>query len=621
MTDTNTKAFGYIRKSTNEASRQVASLQAQRDEIQHYAHKYGLDLLDVFEDSISGDAERREGFEEMMHRAVHGREVQHICVWKFNRFSREEPLDCMGHYKSLFGTGVSVHSTSEGRIYKNARDIPTLVMLLLDSAQSHEFLRNLSADVSRGFVSKMEAAKRHLESNGHRNGSHPPVGWPIGRIPPYGYDALYFDAAMKPYQVIRYHAGGLREIFDLEGKRGRVLPKGVQVPRSQGDAVALVPSTPERVDLVREIFAMYGRRGLGPKQIAKELNDRESNAPRGGDWSMGTIRVMTRCPAYTGITAFNRKSRGKYSRIVNGHGRPHEREINPDTGRPYTQVHNPKEDWFLVEGTHEPLVDRETWDLAQKVGEARTLEHKSRRPKNGRYLLSGLIRCTIPGCGHNFIGHVYGERIYYRCGGYQYGSGCRKSQQFPERLLTEPIRNLVISRVEQVIKAGGDEILVPFLERELQGAGRGRGAGRRGALEKKIEEIGKQVDTLVRGIDPDLMDMVNNQLRGLKAERTRLKNELASLPLEPVAGLRQEDSRKALQAMKRYIGNLRQVFDRGEVQEMKQMFRAFVHRIWIHSERQFAKIALYPLDHVLGQVALCHSGEVPPTGFEPVPQA
>jgi DNA invertase Pin-like site-specific DNA recombinase len=621
MTDSDSRAFGYIRKSTNEAARQVASLEAQRAEIERYASKHGLHIVRVLEDSISGDAERREGFDEMMHRAVNGREVQHVCVWKFNRFSREEPLDCMGHYRSLFGAGVAVHSTSEGRVYKDARDIPTLVMLLMDSAQNHEFLRNLSADVSRGFVSKMEEAKRRLASlaGAGGNGSLPKVGWPIGRVPPFGFDAMYFDTAMKPYQVIRYHPEGVREVFDLNGHRTRVLPQGTPVPRSKGDSVALVPSIPERVSLIREVFESFTRKGKGPKEIAKEFNERDLRSPRGADWSMATIREMTRRPEYAGTTAFNRKCRGKYTRIVKGHGEPHDRKINPRTGRPFRHLRNPKEDWFLIEETHESLVDKTTWTLAQQVTKARTQDRKSRGTSGrGRYLLSGLIQCTLPGCGRNFIGYVQGNSRSYRCGGYQYGSGCRKAQQFAERLVTEPLRDVIVRRLEGFLDTEGDGVLAPFVERELRRGLNGHGSGRRERAERRLKEIQDQVTALVRGIAPDLMNMVNGQLRELKQEKSRLEEALAGMPGEPGPAIGSSRIRTALLETKAYLGNLRKVFDRGEIEEMRQMFRAFVHRIWIFSERQFAKIALYPTEHVLERRLVYHFGVIPPTGVEPV---
>ncbi|MDO5462993.1 MAG: recombinase family protein [bacterium] len=74
----------------------------------------------------------------------------------------------------------------------------------------------------------------------------------------------------------------------------------------------------------------------------------------------------------------------------------------------------PKEDWIIVEGTHEPIVDKETFDKAQ------SLFRKSIRSspvKKEVDLFSGLVRCAD--C-HRIMNkktnhHSYGTYRYYRC--------------------------------------------------------------------------------------------------------------------------------------------------------------------------------------------------------------
>ena len=55
------------------------------------------------------------------------------------------------------------------------------------------------------------------------------------------------------------------------------------------------------------------------------------------------------------------------------------------------------EDWIIVEGTHEPIVDRETWDLVQFK-----IKQRQYPQKNGAYsLFAGLMRCGE--CGGSLI--------------------------------------------------------------------------------------------------------------------------------------------------------------------------------------------------------------------------
>ena len=54
-----------------------------------------------------------------------------------------------------------------------------------------------------------------------------------------------------------------------------------------------------------------------------------------------------------------------------------------------------KEDWIEVKNTHEPLVDEETYELAQKV-----IKVKKREDRNGNVqIFSGLLKCSTCGGG------------------------------------------------------------------------------------------------------------------------------------------------------------------------------------------------------------------------------
>lgn len=74
----------------------------------------------------------------------------------------------------------------------------------------------------------------------------------------------------------------------------------------------------------------------------------------------------------------------------------------------------PREDWIKVEGTHEAIIDRETFEKAQSL-----FNRNIRKPpqSDGVLLFSGLIRCGH--CGRIMSKktnrHSYGTYHYYRC--------------------------------------------------------------------------------------------------------------------------------------------------------------------------------------------------------------
>ena len=74
----------------------------------------------------------------------------------------------------------------------------------------------------------------------------------------------------------------------------------------------------------------------------------------------------------------------------------------------------PKDEWIVVEGTHEPIIDRETFDNAQALFN----KHIRKSPqKNEVDLFSGLVRCAD--CkrvmNKKTNKHPYGIYHYYRC--------------------------------------------------------------------------------------------------------------------------------------------------------------------------------------------------------------
>ena len=73
-------------------------------------------------------------------------------------------------------------------------------------------------------------------------------------------------------------------------------------------------------------------------------------------------------------------------------------------------VKRPKEDWMRIENTHEPLVDRETWDLVQGHINSRKRSRKDDEPQ----IFAGLLKCGE--CGWSLsAANTKNQSRYYRC--------------------------------------------------------------------------------------------------------------------------------------------------------------------------------------------------------------
>lgn len=74
----------------------------------------------------------------------------------------------------------------------------------------------------------------------------------------------------------------------------------------------------------------------------------------------------------------------------------------------------PKEEWFVVKGTHEPIIDRETFDKVQSLFNKNIRKSPNKKEVD---LFSGLVRCADcrRAMSKKSNKHSYGEYHYYRC--------------------------------------------------------------------------------------------------------------------------------------------------------------------------------------------------------------
>ena len=122
-----------------------------------------------------------------------------------------------------------------------------------------------------------------------------------------------------------------------------------------------------------------------------------------------------------------------------------------------TAVRKPKEEWIRVEGTHEAIIDMDTWNQCVDIDNQ---VKKPRTKKSGSLsLFSGLLWCMDCGSRMIYQGKTYmtknGERSYksYACGKYNKGgrSVC-SSHIIREELLSELVIGDIRLHAECVVK-------------------------------------------------------------------------------------------------------------------------------------------------------------------------
>ena len=155
----------------------------------------------------------------------------------------------------------------------------------------------------------------------------------------------------------------VRMVFDMKRREGKYIG-GFPLygyRKDPADRSRLVVD-PEAAAVVRQIFR-WSLAGLGKQRIAALLNERGvpnptrykaerglgSSPPPGRDgelWNQTTVWRILRNEMYTGVMVQGRRKKVSYkSKVI---------------------IDVPEERWFRVEGTHEAIVDRETFDAVQE---------------------------------------------------------------------------------------------------------------------------------------------------------------------------------------------------------------------------------------------------------------
>jgi hypothetical protein len=104
---------------------------------------------------------------------------------------------------------------------------------------------------------------------------------------------------------------------------------------------------------VKWLYKAYANRRRGLAEIASELESRGIVRKKRGGANAGKpmtpqgVACVLRNPAYVGDTAWNKRSVGKYSRLVDGKAQP-----EPRRGA------NPESEWFVVQNSHRYFVDQ-----------------------------------------------------------------------------------------------------------------------------------------------------------------------------------------------------------------------------------------------------------------------
>ena len=291
--------------------------------------------------------------------------------------------------------------------------------------------------------------------------------------------------------------------------------------------------------IVRRIFAM-ALEGMSCRRIAAQLNAEgiptpatyaglpvANPGPYTGLWSSERISDMLQNETYIGNMVQGRSRRVSY--------------------KSKKCIKQEREKWIVVEGTHEPIIDRETLEKVQMLVGTR----RHTRSRTYDFLLKGLIFCHE--CGYPLAvlnrRNAAGEDVlYFVCRTYQRltKAGVCSCHTIKEQTVTKAVVEKVREVCRDALKA---DQLMPLAQREVAKA------LAEADNEREISSLKAKIESLTAHLDKVYMDKLSGVLdeadfqriyTKVKADRAALEQRLKQLDRPDYSPAQQADLAKKL---------------------------------------------------------------------------
>ena len=295
----------------------------------------------------------------------------------------------------------------------------------------------------------------------------------------------------------------------------------------------------EAAPVVRRIFAL-ALSGMSCRKIAATLNEEGIPTPATYcGWKVGNPGP------YTGLWCSERisemlKNETYIGNIVQG-------RMVKISYKSKKCLRQSPENWVVVEGTHEPVIDPETFQKVQMLVNSR----KHTRSRNYDFLLKGLIFCHE--CGYplavlNRKNAAGEDRLFFVCRTYQRftKAGVCTCHSIKE----ETVNDAVLAKVREVCQAYLDpDRLCPIAEEAVENASKAA------KCEAEMQALQSKITALTTNLDQMYRDRLNGLLseedfqriyQKVKMDRTVLKDRLKSLQEQAKQPVNTEEKARAL---------------------------------------------------------------------------
>lgn len=194
------------------------------------------------------------------------------------------------------------------------------------------------------------------------------------------FDEEYFEFGLfmsrREYKSIRRRMEAGKRAAVREGKyMGKTAPFGyrrVRVENGKGWTLEIVP---EEAEIVRRLYDMHVRQGVGFQHMARMLNEEGALTRRGNPWCPYSVRAILDNVTYAGYVYYGRV-----------------KTVKTSTGRRGIKRRPLADEVLICKGIHPPIISKELFDASQ----ARRMKYRSAPVRNDEDLVNpfqGILFC------------------------------------------------------------------------------------------------------------------------------------------------------------------------------------------------------------------------------------
>ena len=348
---------------------------------------------------------------------------------------------------------------------------------------------------------------------------------------------------------------------------------------------------PEPAEVVRRIFRLF-LEGNGVESIAHILQEDQVMIPLAYWFSQGLKRGGRR--SHTDPCRWNMNTVWKILHQQEYCGDVINFKTCSKSFKNKKRLENPEENWKVFHDVHEPIIDRETFELVQsRLGNTK---HRKPKPENGeKSIFTDLLVCAD--CGRKLWYHFNTSRgiRFFSCSNYKgdYRGTCPQRHYIREDAIYEVVM-LELRRLAMLLKEDETafaELLARETDREI--------LAKRKHLESELQQALLRNDTVSQTVQKLYEDNVSGKVSDewflqlasrYETERMELKAKVGSIRDELSAmGTAQRGRDTFLAAVRRFMDMetltaplLQELIDRIEVHEVEGRGKNRTQRIVIY---------------------------------------